>query len=262
MNDIQKSPGISNPLTLAIDVGGSHLKAGIVDASGSLVSERARVETPKRASPTDVVAALVTLVTPLGHFDRISIGFPGVVRGGRVLTAPNIGTKRWRGFPLAEALESRFHKPARMLNDASVQGLGAITGQGIELVLTLGTGMGFALFENGRLGPHLEMAQHLARKTWTYDEYIGEVAREAIGNRRWNKRVRRAIAAFRTLVGYDMLYLGGGNAKFVIPPLPALVRAISNSAGITGGVRLWDPRLDAIFETQAPAFELAGQRDE
>ncbi len=254
MADKQNPASGNGKLTLAIDIGGSHLKAGIVDEGGSLLGTRDRVATPGPARPTDVLDALIALARGRGRFDRISIGFPGVVRGERVLTAPNLGGAEWHGFPLAAELARALGKPARMLNDASVQGLGAIGGQGIELVLTLGTGMGFALFTDGRLAPHLEMGQHPARKQRTYDEYVGEAARQAIGPRRWNKRVRRTIATMKTLAGYDMLYLGGGNAARLARPLPADVRTVSNETGITGGVRLWDRRLDAMFAEPAPAF--------
>ncbi|MGH7210869.1 MAG: hypothetical protein ACREF1_05340, partial [Acetobacteraceae bacterium] len=165
----------------------------------------------------------------------------------------------WSGFSLPEALAEKLGKPARMLNDATVQGLGAIKGLGVELVLTLGTGMGFALFYRGMLTPHLEMSQHPARKRKTYDEYIGHAALAAIGARRWNKRVRRAIAVLETVVRYDALYLGGGNAKLLTAPLPERVHVIANEAGILGGVRLWDPRFRAHFAGDVPAFGTAGE---
>lgn len=248
--------------TLAIDVGGSHLKAGIVDERGTLVGKRTRIATPVGSPAKEMSALLVSLVRPLGHFDRISVGFPGVVRGGRVLTAPNLGSDSWHGFPLGLELERTLGRPVRMLNDASVQGLGAIDGQGIELVLTLGTGMGFALFHDGRLAPHLEMGQHPASKKKTYDEYVGDAARRKIGRQRWNRRVRRVIATLGALTGCDLLYIGGGNAALLAEPLPEKVRTVSNKAGITGGVRLWDPRHDAMFDEPAPPFDLvlrAGQ---
>jgi len=257
MDDPQRATKSGGKLTLAIDIGGSHLKAGIVDEAGTLMGERGRVKTPEPARPDDVLAALVRLARPLGDFDRISVGFPGVVRGGRVLTAPNLGTRRWHGFALGSGLESALGKPVRMLNDASVQGLGAISGRGIELVLTLGTGMGFALFTDGRLAPHLEMGQHPARKDKTYDEYIGEAARQALGPRHWDRRVQRTIATMKTLVGYDILYLGGGNAARLAQPLPDDVRIVSNETGVTGGVRLWDRRHDAMFAEPGPAFAIA-----
>ena len=88
-------------LTLAIDVGGSRLKAGLLDQNGEMVAGPNRVNTPPRPVPSVVVDALVGLAGPLGQFDRISVGFPGVVRHGQVVTAPisahrNVGTSLWR----------------------------------------------------------------------------------------------------------------------------------------------------------------------
>ena len=240
----------NEPLTLAIDIGGSHLKTGILNGAGKMISEEARVVTPKPAKPSVVVSALVALAKPMGHFDRISIGFPGVVRMGRVLTAPNLGTKDWRTFPLAGELSKELGKPARMLNDAGIQGLGVISGQGMECVLTMGTGMGFALFENGRLGPHLEMSQHPVKTGKTYDEYVGAAALRDIGKGHWNRRMRKVIGIMQVLVTYDMLYIGGGNARVLEQPLPDRVKITPNEAGITGGVRLWDKRMDVVFEAQ------------
>ena len=134
------------PLTLAIDIGGSRLKAGLLDRIGAMVAGPNRVNTPADSNPQAVVDALVTIGHPLGRFDRISVGFPGVVRYGQVLTAPNLGTPAWRNFPLAASLTERLGKPVRLLNDAEVQGLGVITGKGLECTVTLGTGMGFAVF--------------------------------------------------------------------------------------------------------------------
>jgi polyphosphate glucokinase len=133
--------GPTKPLTLAIDIGGSHLKAAVLNASGKISTGPLRVETPKPATPDAVVAALVSLSQQLGQFDRVSIGFPGVVRADFVLTAPNLGTKEWHGFRLGAVLAEALGKPVRMLNDASIQGLGVITGRGLECVLTMGTGM-------------------------------------------------------------------------------------------------------------------------
>jgi len=241
---------MNKPLTLAIDIGGSHLKIGLLNGTGEMVSDEARVVTPKPAKPAVVVSALVELTKPIGRFDRISIGFPGVVRMGHVLTAPNLGTKDWYTFPLAGELSRFLGKPARMLNDASIQGLGVISGRGLECVLTMGTGMGFALFENGRLGPHLEMSQHPAKTGKTYDQYVGDAALHDIGKRHWNRRMRKVIGTMNVLVTYDTLYIGGGNARLLDEPLPQNVKVVSNQAGITGGVRLWDKRMDAVFEEQ------------
>ncbi len=231
------------PLTLAIDVGGTHLKGGVLDAAGTFVAGPVRTDTPHPAPPDSVVPLLKELLAPLGKFDRISIGFPGVVRNGRVLTAPNLGTAAWRDFPLAETLSREFGAPARLANDATVQGLGVITGKGVECVITLGTGMGFALFEDGRPAPHLELSQHPVRGRKTYDRYIGNAALQTVGKKQWNRRLRKALGFISTLTNCDMLYIGGGNSRLVEGALPENVRIVSNQAGISGGVRLWDAKL-------------------
>ncbi len=238
---------LAGPTTLAIDIGGTRLKAGLLDAGGHMVRGPNRTDTPVRATPAAVVDALLDLATPLGSFDRISVGFPGVVRSGHVLTAPNLDTTAWRHFPLAGTLSDHLGKPVRMLNDAEVQGLGVIAGSGVECVITLGTGMGFAVFQDGRPSAHLELSHHPIHKGKTYDEFIGVVALKAVGKKRWNKRLRRALEAINTLVGYDTLYIGGGNAKHLTLDLAENMRIVSNEAGITGGVRLWDSRLDLLF---------------
>lgn len=238
------------PLTLAIDVGGTRLKVGLLDAGGEMVAGPNRVNTPARPEPLAVVDALAGLAGPLGRFDRISVGFPGVVRHGEVLTAPNLGTPDWRHFPLAAKLTEKLGKPTRMLNDAEVQGLGVITAKGLECVITLGTGMGFSLFQDGYPAPHLELSQHPLRKGKTYDQFIGNAAYLTVGRKRWNRRVRRALDCITILVGYDVLYIGGGNAKQVNLDLAANIRLVSNQAGITGGVRLWDKTLDDVFASE------------
>jgi len=244
MNDASQPSG---PLTLAIDIGGTRLKASVLAVTGRMIEQPTRVDTPHPAKPDVVVASLMDLVKPLGAFDRISIGFPGVVRCRRVVTAPNLGTADWHGYVLPDVLQERLGKPARMLNDATVQGLGVISGRGLECVITLGTGMGFALFDRGYPGPHLELSHHPVRKGMTYDEWIGNAALHDVGPKRWNRRVRKAIGFIATLVNYDTLAIGGGNAKRIDFALPAGVRTVSNDAGITGGIRLWDASLDPLF---------------
>ena len=235
------------PLTLAIDIGGTGLKAGVLDADGHLIVPHARVKTPKQGTPDTVLNALLALIGPLGEFDRISVGFPGVVRSGQVMTAPNLANVAWHGYPLASVLADRLGKPVRMLNDATVHGLGVITRSGLECVVVLGTGFGFALFDNGQLTPHLELAHHPIRSDTDYDQYIGDAALKAIGRKRWNKRLSLALTCVRNLTGYDQLHIGGGNARHIRLELEQNVRIVGNDAGIIGGVRLWDPQLDPAF---------------
>lgn len=225
--------------TLAIDVGGTGLKASVLDETGKMLTDRVRIETPVGAPPAKIVATLAGLVKPLPPFDRVSVGFPGVVRDGVVYTAPNLGNDGWRGFDLAGALHKRLGRPVRVINDADMQGLGVIRGRGIEMVVTLGTGFGTGLYSHGRLAPHLEIAHHPFRKGEDYDQQLGEAARKRIGNRKWNKRVRIAIETLRALVNFDRLYIGGGNAKHIaFKPDPDVV-LVDNRAGIEGGIALW-----------------------
>jgi polyphosphate glucokinase len=225
--------------TLAIDVGGSHLKAAVVDEAGHLLAEPVRVETPVGRPPRVIVQTLAKLVGSLGPFDRVSVGFPGVVRNGRVLTAPNLGNDGWAGFDLAAALTKALGKPVRVANDADVQGLAVIAGRGVEMIMTLGTGFGTGLYVDGRLAPHLELAHHPFRKGETYDEQLGNAARTRVGNRKWNRRVRTAIENLRSLTSFDRLYLGGGNARKIdFTPDPD-VTIVANVAGIEGGIGLW-----------------------
>jgi polyphosphate glucokinase len=230
------------PLTLAIDIGGTGLKACLLDDNGEMVSERARVDTPHNALPDQIVEVLVKLVEPLTGYERVSVGFPGVVRRGKIVTAPNLGTEVWKGYDLDLALTTRLGKPVRVLNDADVQGLGAISGKGVEMVITLGTGLGSSLFEDGRSAPHMEFAHHPFRKGDTYEEQLGNAALEEAGKKRWNKRVARAIESLRTLTNFDHLYIGGGNARLLNFELPPDVSVVSNEFGMRGGIWLWKER--------------------
>jgi polyphosphate glucokinase len=226
-------------LTLAIDIGGTGLKASIVDDGGALRTDRVRVATPVGAPPQKIVEVLAGLVAPLGAYDRVSVGFPGVVRKGRVLTAANLGNGAWTGFDLAAALDAALGKPVRVANDADLQGLAVIAGKGVEMVITLGTGFGTGLYLDGRLGPHLELAHHPFRNGETYDQQLGNAARKEIGGTRWNKRLKKAIGNLRRLTYFDHLYVGGGNAKKIEFALEADVTIVSNEAGLKGGVALW-----------------------
>jgi polyphosphate glucokinase len=228
-------------LTLGIDIGGTGLKALILDAQGKALTERVRVETPRPATPTAVLRAIETLVATLGKFDRISCGFPGVVFDGTVKTAPNLHPA-WNGFALAATLTKRLHKPARAMNDAGVQGFGVVDGQGLEMVLTLGTGMGCALFYEGTYIPNLELAHHPFRKGKTYEEMVGAAALERDGKKKWNRHVAEALAQIEPIWNPDRMFLGGGNTKHLTIDLPPGVRITSNVAGLLGGIALWDGR--------------------
>ena len=229
--------GARRPFTLSIDIGGSGLKASVLDARGRMTAPRNRIPTPARLTPALLLKALDVLIAPLPAFDRVSVGFPGVVRDGIVITAPH-----WEDFParfpLARALARRWRKPVKLLNDADMQGAAVVRGKGLELVVTLGTGMGTALFFNGTLLPHLELAQHPCQTGKTYNHFVGDEVLARIGKRAWNRRAKLALEALRTLVNYDYIYVGGGNAKELTFRLPRM-RRVSNRAGILGGIALW-----------------------
>src|SRR5262245_37306813 len=153
-----KAPARSKAVvTLCVDIGGTGIKMIALDARGRPINQRARMLTPKPATPRAVAKVMRQMVADQPRFDRVSVGFPGVVVNGVVHTAVNLGTKYWAGFDLRSELERACKRPVRGINDADLQGYGVIDGKGVELVLTLGTGLGSALFSGGKLVPNLEL---------------------------------------------------------------------------------------------------------
>lgn len=223
--------------TLAVDIGGSGIKVMILDEQGNPLTERDRVETPNPAIPDAVTRAVIGLAEGK-PFDRVSVGFPGVVRQGVTETAVNLHPD-WIGFDLAATLSQQLGKPVRVANDADIQGLGAVSGEGVEMVITLGTGVGSALFLNGKLVPNLELGHHPFRKGETYEQQLGRAALDEVGKRRWNQRLEKAVALLGRIYNYDSLYLGGGNTKKIDIALPANVKIAPNITGLLGGIALW-----------------------
>jgi polyphosphate glucokinase len=233
----------ASSLTLAIDIGGSGIKGILLNQSGQPVSERIRIATPQPATPQAIVPLISDIAKSLGRFDRVSVGFPGVIHQGLVKTAPNLDPS-WPETDLVGELKRQLNKPVRAANDADVQGYGAIKGQGVELVITLGTGFGTALFINGHLVPNLEIAHHPFRKRQTYEVQLGANALKTVGGKRWNQRLAKAIEILDRVMNFDHLYIGGGNAKKVTIALPSHATIVSNTAGLLGGIALWaDPNV-------------------
>lgn len=251
-------PRAARPITLAIDIGGTGLKAALLGPDGRMATDRVRRPTTYPVTPDAMVAQLVELVTPLGSFDRVAVGFPGMVREGKILSAPHFVAVGGPGTKVSDALLAAWHradlaaglsqalgnKPIKVANDADVQGAAVVSGHGMELVLTLGTGVGTALYWNGKLLPHLELSHHPFEKGETYDQRLGDGARKAAGNERWNRRLGRAIALLDALVFFDHLYIGGGNSGRITLDLGARLTTVDNQAGILGGFRLWDRAVD------------------
>lgn len=223
--------------TLAVDIGGSGVKVMVLDEEGNPLTERSRVKTPKPPKPEPILDAIASLAAQQ-TFDRVSVGFPGVVKEGVTYTAVNLDPD-WHEFDLANALSQRLGKPVRAVNDADMQGLGAVSGEGVEAVITLGTGFGFGLFLRGHLVPNVEMGHHRFRKGETYEEQLGRAALEKIGKKSWNNRLERAIASLEHLLNYDTLYIGGGETKHIDFELPTNVKIVPNVSGLLGGIALW-----------------------
>jgi polyphosphate glucokinase len=231
--------GVSAPRTLCIDVGGTGIKTMIVSAHGKPLSERSRVETPRPATPRGVLHALQAVLPARGAFDRVSVGFPGVVVDGVVKTAPNLH-RSWSGFDLATWMVRTTGRPTRVLNDAGVQGHGVVQGRGVEICVTLGTGMGFSLFVNGHYVPNVELGHHPFRKGRSYEDLLGDPALKKRGPKRWNRALGHALHQLQETFNFRVLYLGGGNARHVAIPLPRNVRVVDNVHGLLGGVKLWE----------------------
>jgi polyphosphate glucokinase len=225
---------------LSIDIGGTGIKACLLNRDGDLLEDYKKIATPESPGPENVLHVIMMLASQFGEFDAVSAGFPGYVRDGVVYTAPNLDTISWHGVNLNFLLEQKLGRPARVVNDADLQGLGFAEGGGLEMVMTLGTGFGTALMLNGVLLPHLELAHLPVTKSKDYDAWIGEVALQKVGEKKWNRRMEKVLHTFRTVVNFDKLYISGGNAKKLTIPLRPNEKIVNNREGIRGGARLWN----------------------
>lgn len=243
--------------TLAIDCGGTGIKGSVLDEAGRMIASRLRVRTPYPLPPSRFIGVLVELSKRLPPADRATVGMPGMIRHGTVVSTPHYITRRgphssvdpdleraWRGFDVRTAMESALHLPTLVLNDAEVAGAGAVSGFGFEVMFTLGTGLGNAIFDNGVLLPHLEISRSPIRRGRIYDEYIGDKALKRHGTAQWSLRVRDAILGLKPMLQWDQLYLGGGNAVKITPrqfaALGPGVSLVPNDIGIIGGVKAWE----------------------
>lgn len=225
--------------TLAIDIGGTGIKMMVLDAKGVPETEYIRELTPHPATYNAVSDTISKMVKSIKHpFLQVAAGFPGVVIQGVIMSAPNLHPS-WVGVNFAEELEKMTGFPARVANDADVQGLGDVSGSGVELVITLGTGLGSALFLNGKLIPNLELGHHPFRKQKTYEDLLGIVGLKKSGKKKWMKHLQEAIEILKATFNYDHLYIGGGNAKKITFTLPPNVSISSNTEGVLGGYKLW-----------------------
>lgn len=224
---------------LAIDIGGTHIKGSVLDADGKIIEPYQRLDTPKPANPSTVIATIKKLAANFSGYNYIAVGFPGYVKDDTVFTAPNLDAKSWNKIKLAQKITAALGKPAKVINDADMQGLGIAKGKGFEMVVTLGTGFGTALLQDGKLMPHLELAHHPLLKYPSYDKYIGDKTLKEIGLVKWNKRMQKVIVILKTVFNYDKLYLSGGNAAKISFTLDKNIFIENNKDGIHGGAKLW-----------------------
>lgn len=247
--------------TLAIDCGGGGIKGSVLDEVGTMRAHPIRVPTPYPLPTALFVQTLVNLAAQLPAAERATVGMPGMIRHGVVVTTPHYVTKsgprtrvlpelvtQWEGFDAQAALTRELGIPTRVLNDAEVHGAGVIAGAGLEIVMTLGTGLGFAVFDGSRLAPHMEMSQAPVRWGLSYDTYIGEHERRRLGDALWSRRVVRMVEGLRPVFLWDRLYIGGGNSRHITPTALAKlgddVVIVPNSAALIGGARVWNLQTD------------------
>jgi len=226
--------------TLAVDIGGTSIKMLVLNAQGVPVTETLAETTPSPATPEAVFDLLVEMANTLPAHRRVSVGFPGVVKNGVASNAPNLGDELWKGIRLNERLTQRLQRPVRVVNDADLQGFGVVMGKGVELVLTLGTGMGSALFSGGVLVPNLELGHHPLRDGQTYEDLVRDSELKRVGAVAWTARVLSAVEQIEPIFNYDVLYLGGGNVRHLHAELPKSVHTFLLDDAMCGALNLWD----------------------
>ncbi|MCU0252410.1 MAG: ROK family protein [Vicinamibacterales bacterium] len=211
---------------LVIDVGGTNVKVSVTGQQ-----ESRKFASSARLTPRKMVAG-VKAITKDWKYDAVSIGYPGVVRNGRIAVEPfNLG-RGWVGFSFRKA----FRRPVRIVNDAVMQALGSYRG-GTMLFLGLGTGLGTALVVNGHLVP-MELG-HFPYRKMTIEDYLGTRGFETLGRARWRKVVGDVVKEFVAAFLVDDVVLGGGNVK-KLTRLPKGCRAGANTNAFLGGFRLWE----------------------
>lgn len=224
---------------LCIDIGGSHIKATIIDYDGNFLQKYEREKTPSPPSPEKVVKLILEIAGRFPHYDKVTAGFPGYVKKGVVKTAPKLGNDIWKDFNLKNELQNHLKKPTLVINDADLQGLSLAKGTGVEMLITLGTGFGSAIMSDGMLMPHLEMSQHPITKKKNYNDYVSASALEKAGKKKWNKRMKKVIEILRVVFNFDHLYISGGSAKLINFKLDDDITIVNNREGIKGGMVLW-----------------------
>ncbi len=232
------------PRILILDVGGSHVKVGFSDSLREW-----KIPSGPTMGPEKMMRKLARRLRGQ-RFDRVSIGYPGVVFQGRIVGEPHNLGHGWVGFDFARA----FPRPTRVVNDAAMQALGSYHG-GRMLFLGLGTGLGSAMVVDGRLEP-MELGHLPYKKGHVYEDYLGEAGLRQLGRKKWEKEVFEATKILTSALEPDYLVLGGGNVR-KLRRLPPRAERGNNRNAILGGIRLWE---DASPRPAPPAASAGAAR--
>jgi predicted NBD/HSP70 family sugar kinase len=215
------------PKVLAVDVGGTHVKARTQE-----VEEPLRFKSGPALKPGEMVERVKERAADL-DYEVVSVGVPAPVRAGRIVHDPvNLG-KGWAGFDF----EAAFGKPTKVANDAAMQAIGSYEGGGRMLFLGLGTGLGSAMVVDGVVEA-MELA-HLPYRKKTYEDYVNTAALERAGRQKWQNVVFEVVELFVAALAPDYVVLGGGNAK-ELTELPEGARLGANENAFAGGFRMWE----------------------
>ncbi len=257
-----------------LDIGGSGIKGAPVNTrTGKLIGGRVRVPTPRAGRPDDVVATAVKVISRARWDGPVGVGFPGVVKEGVIHTAANVD-KSFIGFDLGERLRQELGSPVQIVNDADAAGLAEIrwgAGVGVEgvvLMLTLGTGIGTALFIGGKLVPNTELG-HIELHGGDAEAYASDRARK-VANLSWNEWSARLVEYLRKmedLLWPDLIIIGGGVSKRSEKFLPQIKTRTEivpaemlNAAGIAGAALAYVPEASVPPEPPAATLHQRSQK--
>jgi predicted NBD/HSP70 family sugar kinase len=211
---------------LVIDVGGTNVKGRVVPRG-----QRFKFVSGAKLGPDGMVRGVFRRVAA-ADFDVVTIGYPGVVSGGRITAEPHHLGRGWVGYDFART----FRKPVRLINDAAMQAAGSYRG-GRMLFLGLGTGLGVALILDGVIAP-MEVGHLLYRNGLTFEDHVAERARVRLGSKKWRRAVDDAVQELRASLGADYVVVGGGNVKR-LRELPEGVYRGDNEYAFAGGALIW-----------------------
>jgi len=219
-------PGKSQRRVLVIDVGGSHVKARVSGRREEREFESGPTLTPRR------MVAQVRQLTGDWQYDAVSVGYPGVVVHGKIVTEPyNLG-RGWVGFDFRKA----FGRPTLLMNDAAMQAIGSYEG-GRMLFLGLGTGLGSALIVDGTVAP-MELAHLPYKGGRSYEDCVGDRGRRRLGPKKWRRTVATVVEQLSKALEADYVVIGGGNAR-KLKKMPKNARLGNNEFAFLGGFRVW-----------------------